>query len=285
MITQSRTRPALGTYVTVTATGSDVHNAIEAAFNTIQDIENKTSFFLPNSDIARINALTPNTPLTIDDHTFSILTTALELSSLSNGLFDITIASKLMDEGFLPSLYTSHPAGTWQAITLKEANTILLNHRICIDLGGIAKGYAVDEAINTLQQFGMLSGTVNAGGDLRCFGDETIPLEIRHPIYHSNTCYLGNLLQNNAAATSAGYYSRKDNHMPIVNPTLQSCIHTYDSITVIASKAMIADALTKIVMMDSENSHQILNHFDARALLLRHDTATGDLHIFDSNSI
>lgn len=285
MTTQSRTRPALGTYITITATGHDPHNAINMAFDTIKTIEEKTSFFLPNSDIARINTLAPHTPLVIHHHTFSILTTALKLSSLSNDLFDITIASKLMEEAFLPSLYTSHPSGTWRAITLQKENTLLLNHPICIDLGGIAKGYAVDEATKILQEHGMSSGIVNAGGDLRCFGDKTIPLDVRHPIYPSNTCHLGNLLHNNAAATSAGYYSRKENNMPIVNPTLQSCIHTYNSVTVIAPKCVIADALTKIVLMDAENSSSILAHFDARALLLRHDDVTGNLHVFDSYSI
>jgi thiamine biosynthesis lipoprotein len=165
-----------------------------------------------------------------------------------------------------------------------DKNKIILNKQICIDLGGIAKGYAVDEAIKILQEHGISSGIVNAGGDLRCFGDQTIPLDVRHPIYSSNTCHLGDLLHNNAAATSAGYYSRKDNRMPIVNPTLQNCIHTYDSVTVIASKCIIADALTKIVLMDSKNSHNILKYFDARAFLLRHDDTTGDMHVFDSHS-
>lgn len=285
MTTQSQTRPALGTYITITATGYDPYNAINMAFASIQIIEEKSSFFLPDSDIARINTLAPYTPLIIDHHTFCILTTALELSSLSNSLFDITIASKLMEHAFLPPLYPSRLTGTWQAITLHNKNTLLLTQQVCIDLGGIAKGYAVDEAIKILREHGMSSGIVNAGGDLRCFGDKTIPLEIRHPIYPSNTCHLGNLLHNNAAATSAGYYSRKDHHMPIVNPTLKSCIQTYDSATVIASKCVIADALTKIVLMDSENSHSILKHFDARALLLRHDDATDKLHVFDSDSI
>lgn len=277
-----RTRPVLGTFVEITIPQNTRIESIEKAFDIIAEIEETLSFFHPESDVSKINNLPRNTRLSIHPHTYAVLSFAQELSLKSNGLFDVTIGDTLMEKGFLPSLFQKKSDANWSDIILLEDSLLTLNKEVCIDLGGIAKGYAVDCAIKILLEDGIAHGSINAGGDLRVFGDDPQPLFVRHPITPEHTIHLGNLLHNNAAATSAGYYSRTDNILPIVHPHNHQCIDHFDSVTVLADSCMIADALTKILLIDPDHAMVILKHFQARALLIRHNKETGDLHIFDS---
>lgn len=283
-----RTRTALGTFVEISASGDEAENAIEEAFKTIQTIEEKTSFYLPDSDVSRINTLEVETPLKIDQHTYTVLLYALELSALSKGLFDITIGSTLVEENFLPSSsLQSELSSSWHDIDLQRENHLSLRQPVCIDLGGIAKGYAVDNAIEAMSLYKVNSACVNAGGDLRVFGTEQTPLLLRHPVYPSETVSTESFLNNNAAATSAGYYSRSVNGLlPIVDPYKHTCIEDESSITIIAQECMIADALTKVVMLSADSVLPLLHHYGARALILRCDRAKDhSLLLFDSDSV
>lgn len=283
-----RTRTALGTFVEISALGKEAEAAVEEAFKTIQAIEDKTSFYLPSSDVSRINTLDTDTSIEIDTHTFTILSHALKLSALSKGLFDITVAPTLVKEKFLPpSFIKDKSSSSWQDIRLDEQNCLCLRQPVCIDLGGIAKGYAVDKAIESMRTFDIYSGCVNAGGDLRVVGEEKTPLLIRHPIRPSETVSVQTFLLNNAAATSAGYYAdTKSGQLPIVNPHTGNCIQDQQSVTVIAPTCMTADSLTKVLMLSPENAFSLLHHYDARALILRCDENSEDtIYVFDSHPI
>lgn len=258
--------------------------SIDKAFDTIAEIEKRLSFFHPASDVSRINNLPRNTPLTIHPHTYAVLSFAQELSLKSNGIFDVTVGGTLIRQGFLPASCRKKSEGNWRDILLLENSVIMLTKEVCIDLGGIAKGYAVDCAVAMLLEEGISCGSVNAGGDLRIFGSRSEPLFIRHPITPEQTIPLGDLLHNNAAATSAGYYSRSNGVLPIVHPHNHQCIDHFDSATILAPSCMIADALTKVLLIDPDHSIEILKHFQARALLMRHHQETGNLHIFDSST-
>lgn len=279
-----RTIPALGTFVEISLPKDVDKSLFEKAFESIALVEEKLSFFNPSSDVSLINALSPNVLLKIHPHTYTVLSFAQELSTKSDGIFDITIAKTLEKNQFLPPKEGERRDGNYQDIILLEESCVMLTKEVSIDLGGIAKGYGVDCAIQTLQEHDVSYGSVNAGGDLRVFGMHPQPLSIRHPIVPHQTIHLGEQLCNNAAATSAGYYSRTNDLLPIVHPKLQQCINSYDSITIIANTCMIADALTKVVLIDPHNALPLLQHYHAKALVVRYNAITDRMEVFNSKN-
>ena len=144
-----------------------------------------------------------------------------------------------------------------------------------IDLGGIAKGYAIDCGVAALRGHGVATGIVNAGGDLRCFG-EAQPIHIRHPNEPMALMRLG-WLADAALATSAGYFSGIDvggrQIDPLVDPRRHRCVSWDASISVAAPDGMIADALTKVVRLAPDSAPEILDRFGAQAIVIDHEGA------------
>ena len=97
-----------------------------------------------------------------------MLRRALRVAEASDGLFDSTVAPLLVREGLLPgTAETSLECGNWRHIVLMPDCGVFLARPMLLDLGGIAKGFAVDRAIHELRRGGCTQGVVNAGGDLR----------------------------------------------------------------------------------------------------------------------
>ncbi|HET9379084.1 MAG TPA: FAD:protein FMN transferase [Chthoniobacterales bacterium] len=180
-----RARPLLGTIVEITI-GSDqkpvAERAIEHAFASIAVIHQRMSFHDPNSVLSRVNREAFVRPVVVDEKTFQVLTIARDFFLLSDGLFDPTIAPTLQRAGFLPA---SGEAPTRSDISFADVELLSDNRvrfrrpGVCLDLGGIAKGFAVDEAIAVLERAGIDTALVNAGGDLRTSGSFSVG--IRHP--------------------------------------------------------------------------------------------------------
>ena len=140
---------------------------------------------------------------------------------------------------------------------------------LLLDLGGIAKGYAVDAALAVLRDAGLASARVNAGGDLARFGDAAAPVQVRHPLVPTQMLHLAEL-QNGAVATSAGYYQHGAS--PLRHPGSGAELCRHDSISVLAPDCMTADALTKIVAAEPARAPALLARYRAQALRL----AVGD---------
>jgi FAD:protein FMN transferase len=270
-----RARPLLGTIVEVAVPGDDdaTSGSIDAAFAAIGTIHRLMSFHEAESDVSRINAAAPDQVIDIDRHTYRVLEFALKLSGLSAGVFDIAIAPILVGRGFLPDLATprqAEAAANYADLVLMPGNRVRWRRAGGIDLGGIAKGYAVDCAIETLRAHGKTAAVVNAGGDLRCSG-EPQPIHLRHPDDPARLMQLG-WLSDGAFATSAGYFSgvgSGDERIdPLVDPRRQSCTLWNGSVSVAAANCMTADALTKIVRLAPEAAPRILEHFKAQAIVV-----------------
>lgn len=279
-----RARPLLGTLVDIQATGKHAAAAIEAAFSAIEEVHCLMSFHEPESDVSRINRSDLATPITISPKTHDVLLFARQISILSEGAFDVTVAGKLVDADFLPR--PAHARNfdadaSYRDLMLLPASQVLLTKRAWIDLGGIAKGYAVDCALAALQAHGVESALVNAGGDLRFFG-QAQSIKIRHPNQPTSFVSLG-VLEDCAVATSGGYFSKPqgtDSEIdPLVDPKSRACICWEQSVSVIASSCMTADALTKVVRLLPQRVQQILAHFDAYAVQLdQHGITTCGAH-------
>ncbi|WP_211464896.1 FAD:protein FMN transferase [Collimonas silvisoli] len=269
-----RARPLLGTLVEIKIAGDPaiLSEACNAAYAAIERVQQLMSFHDAGSDVSRINAADPACEICVDPHTFKVLEFAHQLGDLSAGAFDISTAAVLVDNGFLPAHRLQQSAAidvTYRDLELLNGHRVRWQRRGCIDLGGIAKGYAVDCAIAALQSHGIASGTVNAGGDLRCFG-EPQAIHVRQPDQPASLIPLG-YLSNHAIATSAGYFAGigSDKHRidPLVDPQQRICTTWGDSVSVVAPDCMTADALTKVVRLAPIDAPAILERFNAQAIV------------------
>ncbi len=266
----------LGTLVEITARGlpqARLNAAVEAAFAAVQRVQDLMSFHDEASDVSRVNRHAARRAVTVDEWTFAVLAEALEFSRLSGGAFDITVAPTLIAWGFLPRHIRRTPgrAASWTDITLLSSRRVRFRRPLALDLGGIAKGFAVDQAIGALQTAGVSSGVVNAGGDLRVFGSRRQEIHVRHPASPGLLLPLFQL-RNEAVATSAPYFSarcwRGRTVSPLVHPPTREPFTSPVSVSVRASRCVLADALTKVVLADACDAESVLTAFGAQALVL-----------------
>jgi thiamine biosynthesis lipoprotein len=264
-----RARPLLGTFVEINAAGPPA--AVEAAFAIIQDVHRLMSFHEKGSDVSRINMARAGEEIFINPHTHRVLRFARQVSAACAGVFDVTVANVLVRHGFLPSMDDAQPReATWRDLELLAGNRACWHRAGRIDLGGIAKGYAVDMAIEVLRSYEVPSGLVNAGGDLRMFG-EPRPVHVRLPDSPRALAPLG-LFADCALATSAAYFSSLDSDSgpleSLVDRQRDTCGARAGSATVVAAECMTADALTKVVRLAPHLAHKVLDDFDARAIVI-----------------
>lgn len=278
--TTHRCRPLLGTFVEITAVGDSrekANSAISAAFVEIERIQRLMSFHDLQSEISCLNRFAKQKPVRVSPETYAVLKCSLELYELSNGVFDITVASQLMDCDRLPRheffaelepLY-----GKTCDIDLMSDQRVRFSKSLCIDLGGIAKGFAVDQAIKVLQDYGVESGLVNAGGDMRCFGEEEYPVYVRHPSTMRQLIALPSF-KNIALATTANSYEEPEDifaNCAQVNGRTREFLRRPFSISVCAKTCLIADALTKVVLALENESIKLLSQLEASAFIIYPD--------------
>jgi thiamine biosynthesis lipoprotein len=267
-----RARPLLGTIVEIGARGPDASAGIEAAFREVETIHRLMSFHELSSDISRVNRAAPGKIVHLDRRTHEVLVYAQLMSRLSAGAFDVTVGGKLTEENVLPrpvEAETFESNASFLDIVLLPNQCITLTRRAWIDVGGLAKGYAVDRAVMTLKQFGVGSGIVNAGGDLFVFGTAQ-PVHIRHPEDPNLKFPLGRIL-NSAVASSSGCFSDREKihgvNDPLIDPRRNRRVNWRFSVTVIASRCIVADALTKIVRLAPRQAKRILHSCNAQAVI------------------
>jgi thiamine biosynthesis lipoprotein len=288
-----RARPLLGTLVEIAATGPDapqVGEAIRRAFDVIEMVHMLMSYHDPNSEVSRINRYAFQRPLPVHEHTWRVLTAACDLSETSNGLFDITIAPALAGMGYLPrhaGFDKPSGQGDWRHIELLSGNKVKLARRLHIDLGGIAKGYAVDLAIRALANSGASSARVNAGGDLYVLGNELHSIHVRHPLDATRLLPLIQI-RHGAVATSAGYFSARRQRgrwvTPLIHPKTRTSCDAGRSVTVLAEDCMTADGLTKVVHADPARAPGILEKYKAHAVVLEKDAITRGCRLLHSEN-
>ncbi len=284
-----RARPLLGTFVEITVTGAalpDMNAAIDGAFAAIADAHRLMSFHELGSDVSRVNRHASVRAVTVHPWTYQVLDAALELYRRSGGAFDITIAPVLQALGLLPHDLdddTSVPIAVRgsDAIELLPDCRVRIHHPgIRIDLGGIAKGFAIDRAVDVLRFHGIPHALVNAGGDLAAFGqDEADTVHIRDPRDPREVmCRIR--IRNEALATTASRFDPFRTSHPTGSAVIEPCsrqpTRAIVGTTVRAPTCVIADALTKVVMISGLASAALLEHYGASAMFI---SANGHGHV------
>jgi thiamine biosynthesis lipoprotein len=252
---------------------AQAHLAIDAAFRDVALIHDRMSFHQAGSDVSRLNREALHRPVAVHPHTLEVLRWSRRLAEGSRGCFDITVAAELVDWGLLPppdSPRRPDPEGSWRDIELLADGTIHFGRPVWIDLGGIAKGYAVDRAVERLRARGVTQCCVNAGGDLRVLGPEAERVRLRlEPRANERLPVIE--VENGSVASSGGHLARRrdlDGFCgPHVHGERRQPVGTHSFACVVADRCVVADALTKVVLAQGVRSAGLLRRYGAIAHL------------------
>ena len=272
-----RARPLLGTIVSVRAEfddGRDGEAAVQAAFDEIAELHSLMSVHSPDSDLARIARHASEHPVTVDFRTMAVLTFSVRMAEASGGAFDpVAAASAAVAAGVLPrpdGAPQADPAASWRDLEFDD-DRVRLKRPGWVDLGGVAKGYAVDRAVESLGRAGARQATVNAGGDLRAHGPETQTVRLRAPGPEEALIEL----QDAAVASSGWTVAGMDTiHL---DPLTRRLAPAHRFVAVTAGDCMTADALTKVVLARGDASEALLRERHAQAHVF--DGAAGWRHL------
>ncbi|HTP45308.1 MAG TPA: FAD:protein FMN transferase [Casimicrobiaceae bacterium] len=263
----------LGTLVEIAAEApsqSMLESALLAARAELARIHQSLSGHDAGSELSRVNALAASDPQPISDDLRRVLSCALDIATRSRGVFDPTVGAQVAALGFLPPQAAAPGVASWRDVELSR-EALRYAKPLVLDLGGIAKGYAVDCAIDALRVNGATAGRVNAGGDLRVFGTRGEPVHVRTGGPQGALFPLVTLVDG-AVATSAygGQRRRRDRRWaaPLIDPRLRLPVLSTRTVSVIASTCMVADALTKVVALLGRGAQGILRAYRADAVVL-----------------
>ena len=270
-----RARPLLGTRVAVAVGGlpeAAAHAAIDDAFAAIGRIEACMSYHRADSDVTRLNRAAPGACVPVDPDTHAVLAEAVRIAALSDGAFDPTVAGALVAGGVLVAPADARPpdpAASWRDLALLPGHRVRLERPLWLDLGGIAKGYAVDRALAVLAARGATRACVEAGGDLRVMGPDPERVALR-------TAGAGPVatiaLTEGALASSssrpedggaAAFQHRDGADRRRAAPARFACV--------VAETCIRADALTKVVLVRGAASRTLLDRLGAAAYLQEAD--------------
>jgi len=240
------------------------NKAMHAVMQEMHRIDELMSPYKPTSELSRINRDAAHKPVVISKEMFDLITRSIEFSKLSGGAFDITFSSvgylydyrkhvKPTDEQIakaLPGINYRHLKLDANKLTIYYAQT-----GVRIDLGGIAKGYAVDNCIAILRGHGITNAIVTAGGDSRLLGDRRgrpWNIGIRDPRRGGEVAAV--LPLADVAISTSGDYERffeEDGvrHHHIINPRTGKSATGVHSVTVIGPDGITTEGLTKSVFV------------------------------------
>jgi len=272
-LTTSDAAYVMGTYLQITATGRGAEKAVALAVARFQELDILLNPANPASDMASLTAAA-GYPVSVSPDTIAVLERADAVYRLSGGAFDMTVGPLVDLWGFGPQsvVETGTAAGGGRATPPSEAEieiarrlvgwqrvqwdraagtAMLLAPELTLATGGIAKGYALDEAARILRESGVRRAIIDAGGSLYLLGAKTTGrpwrIALRHPRQEG---YLGilELPADLAVATSGDYQryfeadGRRYHHL--IDPATGRPAMSAMSVTVVGPSAVDADALS-----------------------------------------
>jgi len=247
---------------------AEAGEAIDSSMKEIKRVEQKMSRFLPASEVSRINkqALSAGKSasglkegwIPVSSELFSLLEESVRLSNLTKGCFDVTVCPlwkmwKFEGENIeVPGkreIETALELVAYKNMILQDGKIKFAKKGMGIDLGGIAKGYAVDAAIKVLKEKNVKSAMVNAGGDIYVLGrkqGKPWRIGIRHPRKEGEILGIVEV-EDRAIVTSGDYerffFSEGKRYHHIFNPKTGYPAEECQSVTIVAKKATFADGL------------------------------------------
>lgn len=253
---------------------AEANRLINAAFAEVADIHRLMSFHEPDSDLSRLNRDAATRAISVENRTIEVMRRAVAFAAESSGAFDPTIAGQLVKWGYLPAEHLGRapdPGASWRDIEIESDGRIRFHRPLWIDLGGIAKGYAVDRAIDGMQSGASAHFMVNAGGDLRVAGPKSERVFLRLPTPSPDQMIPAIEIENGSIASSSGREHmrtvRRVKVGPHVHARLRRAMGLSTFVSVVTERCINADALTKIVLANGPRSASILRKYQATAYL------------------
>ncbi|WP_246099492.1 FAD:protein FMN transferase [Methylibium rhizosphaerae] len=257
----------MGTSVSVELWAADretAESAMAAVIEEMHRVDHAMSPFKPDSELSRINRDAAMAAVPVSGEMAALIERAIDFSQLSGGAFDITYASAgaLYDyrEGIAPTdemLAQGCAAIGWRHLAVdRQAGTVrFLRPGMRIDLGGFAKGHAVDNAVALLRQRGITNAFVAAGGDSRVLGDRRgrpWTIGIRDPRRPGQVVAV--LPLEDVAISTSGDYERfferdgvRCHH--VIDPKTGRSPDGVRSVTVLADDGLTTEGLSKSVFV------------------------------------
>lgn len=240
------------------------NQAIKAVVNEMERINQTMSTYIDSSDVSQLNAQAFLKDVVVSKELFDLIALSLDISELTGGAFDITYASV----GYLYSypnkakpsnkqILKLLQAVNYKLVELNETNRSIrfLHEDVKIDLGGIAKGFAVDNSIGILQSLGIKNALVTAGGDTRLLGDRLGKpwiVGIRDPRDKEKQAVVIPLSES-AMSTSGDYerYFEEDGkrYHHILSPKTGKSTYEVQSVSIIGPESVYNDALSTAVFV------------------------------------
>jgi len=274
-----RTEAALGTLVTihVVRDGVEAEEAISRAFGWFHAIEERCTRFDERSELRQLTALAGRS-VPVSAILYEAVQFAILVAEETGGAFDPTVGHLMEARGFDRNHRTGERArgstvggdvSYRDVLVDRESRTITLLRPLTLDLGAVAKGLAVDTAARELEAFQDFA--IDAGGDLYLGGSNRHgapwSVGIRHP--RKDHELIASLCVSNQAVCTSGDYERRDH---IVNPQTGAIGSEVASATVVAPRAMLADALaTALFVLGPQAGIQLLNRVGVEGLIVTPD--------------
>ncbi len=288
--TYKESRVLMDTYCTITVVASSSDKAAEsinAGFAEIEKLDGLLNFFSDESEVAAINKASKDSPARVSSETLEMLEMALNISKATSGAFDPTVAP-LMGLWKFPKNRTDHDIpsdiSVNNARALVDFRKIVINSEtfevyldmkgMKIDLGGIAKGYAADKAVDALRKNGIKAALVAVAGDIRGYGFSKIGkswkvgIQNPRPMYESDKPWeevMATLNLEDKAISTSGDYQRyfikegKRYHHIIDPETGYPAETDLISASVIAPEGYISDGVsTAVFVLGVENGMKLL---------------------------
>ena len=250
-------------------------DAIRAVMAEMQRIDNTMSPYISTSTLSKLNREAGQHPVRVGPEMFTLISRSLEISDLTHGAFDVTYASAGRYYNFRQHI---RPDAATLAEAVKSINyhylqmnagsdsIKYLHPHVYVDLGGIAKGHAVDRCIDILKKRGITQAMVGAGGDSRILGDrlgEPWVVGIKDPRHEGRMSAVLPLMDV-AVSTSGDYerYFEKDGvrYHHIIDPKTGDSARRVASVTILGNDATTTDALsTSVFVMGPEEGLALVN--------------------------
>ncbi|MEM6708625.1 MAG: FAD:protein FMN transferase [Pseudomonadota bacterium] len=249
--------------------------ALTEVLDEMRRIDETYSPYKQTSELSRLNREAPTGWVPVRLELMKLLAQSARVSKLTAGAFDVTYASagRYYDyrEASAPNdatLRAAVAAIDYRHVELDwEARRVRYRHPATyVDLGGIAKGYAVDRAIAILERLGIEQGAVSAGGDSRIIGDrrgEPWVVGVRHPRRDGE--YAVRLPLADTAVSTSGDYERffeRDGvrYHHILDPMTGRSATGSLSVTILGNEAMLTDALsTSVFVLGATKGIELIN--------------------------
>ena len=272
----------------VSGSGDKSEKAIDRAFSEIEKLDRLLNFFSDSSEVSEINRNAGLKAVVVSPETFAVLEKAVYASGKTNGAFDVTIGSvtamwdfhkrtKPEDKKIKERL----PLVNYKNIILnKKSSSVYLKKKgMLIDLGGIAKGYAADKAVEALKREGIKSGLVSISGDIKAFGlkPDLKPwkIGIRNPRSENKEDeIMATIEMTDMAISTSGDYERYfiiegKRYHHILNPKTGYPVDECRSVSIIAKDGSVTDPFsTGIFILGAEKGIKLLEEMEIDGIIV-----------------